>query len=238
MNPTQYPVVLLHGLACDAYLWETPKEHLERAGFEIYQPLMRNQDSISKMAEFVLEEVEGEFILGGLSMGGYVSFEIWRQAPERVKAMILCDTRHRLDNPDRAKAREQTMRLVEKEKFNQMAKLFHGMLTTPDYLHDVEKSENVMSMIYRTSPEEYLRQQTAIFNRPDSTETLATIYCPTLILSGELDQITPPAVHQEMASKISGAQLEIISGAGHLSTLEAGDKVGSLICNWILGLAE
>ncbi len=95
-----------------------------------------------------------------------------------------------------------------------------------------------MSMIYRTSPEEYLKQQTAIFNRPDSTETLVTIDCPTLIFCGELDQITPPAVHQEMASKISGAQLEIISGAGHLSTLEAGDKVGLLICNWILGLAD
>ena len=95
-----------------------------------------------------------------------------------------------------------------------------------------------MAMICRTSSEEYLRQQTAIFNRPDSTETLATIDCPTLILCGELDQITPPAVHQEMASKISGAQLEIISGAGHLSTLEAGDKVGLLICSWLLGLAD
>ena len=55
---------------------------------------MRIQDSVSKMAEFVSEDVKGEFILGGLSMGGYVSFEIWRQAPERVKAMILCDTKH------------------------------------------------------------------------------------------------------------------------------------------------
>ena len=238
MSPEQYPVVLLHGLACDPYLWETTEGHLQKAGFEVHQPLMRNQDSISKMAEFVLEEVEGEFILGGLSMGGYVSFEIWRQAPERVKAMILCDTKHRLDNPDRVKAREQTMQLVKKGKFDQMAKLFHGMLTAPEYLHDDEKSEKLMSMIYRTSPEEYLRQQTAIFNRPDSTETLVTIDCPTLIFCGELDQITPPAVHQEMASKISGAQLEIISGAGHLSTLEAGDKAGPLICNWILGLAD
>ena len=119
-----------------------------------------------------------------------------------------------------------------------MAKLFHGMLTAPEYLHDDEKSEKLMSMIYRTSPEEYLKQQTAIFNRPDSTETLVTIDCPTLIFCGELDQITPPTVHQEMASKISGAKLEIISGAGHLSTLEAGDKVGPLICNWILGLAD
>ena len=190
------------------------------------------------MAKFVLEEVEGEYILGGLSIRGYVSIEIWRQAPQRVKTMILCNTRHRLDNPDRAKAREQTMRLVEKEKFNQMAKLFHGMLTTPDYLHDIEKSEKLMAMIYRTSSEEYLRQQTAIFNRPDSIETLATIYCPTLILCGELDQITPPAVHQEMASKISGTQLEIITGAEHLSTLEVGDKVGLLICSWLLGLAD
>ena len=64
MNPTEYPVVLLHGLACDPYLWETTEEHLQRAGFEIYQPLMRNQDSISKMAEFVLEEVEGNSLLG------------------------------------------------------------------------------------------------------------------------------------------------------------------------------
>ena len=106
MNPTQYPIVLLHGLACDLYLSETTEERLQRADFEVYQPLMRNQDSISKMAEFVLEEVEGEFILGGLSMGGYVSFEIWRQAPERVKAMILSSTKHRLDNPDRLKACE------------------------------------------------------------------------------------------------------------------------------------
>ena len=238
MNPTQYPIVLLHGLACDSYLWETTEGHLQKAGFEVHQPLMRNQDSISKMAEFVLEEVKGEFILGGLSMGGYVSFEIWRQAPERVKAMILCDTKHRLDNPDRVKAREQTMRLVEKGKFDQMAKLFHGMLTAPDYLHDVEKSEKLMAIIYQTSSEEYLSQQTAIFNRPDSTEILATIYCPTLILCGELDQITPLAVHQEMASKISGTQLEIITGAGNLSTLEAGDKVGLLICSWLLGLAD
>jgi pimeloyl-ACP methyl ester carboxylesterase len=190
------------------------------------------------MAEFVLEEVEGEFILGGLSMGGYVSFEIWRQAPERVKALILCDTKHRLDTPERVKAREQTMRLVEKGKFDQMASLFHGMLTAPDYLNDVQKSEKLMAMIYRTSPEEYLRQQTAIFNRPDSTETLATIDCPTLILCGELDQITTPAIHQEMAGKIPRSQLEIIPGAGHLSTLEAGDKVGPIICNWILGLAD
>ncbi|MEK9761560.1 MAG: alpha/beta hydrolase, partial [Deltaproteobacteria bacterium] len=73
MNPKQSPVVLLHGLACDPYLWETTEGHLQRAGFEVHQPLMRNQDSIFKMAEFVLEEVEGEFILGGLSMGGYVS---------------------------------------------------------------------------------------------------------------------------------------------------------------------
>ncbi|MEK9700691.1 MAG: alpha/beta hydrolase [Deltaproteobacteria bacterium] len=238
MNPEQSPVVLLHGLACDPYLWETTEGHLQRAGFEVHQPLMRNQDSIFKMAEFVLEEVEGEFILGGLSMGGYVSFEIWRQAPERVKALILCDTKHRLDTPERVKAREQTMRLVEKGKFDQMASLFHGMLTAPDYLNDVQKSEKLMAMIYRTSPEEYLRQQTAIFNRPDSTETLATIDCPTLILCGELDQITTPAIHQEMASKIPRSQLEIISGAGHLSTLEAGDKVGPIICNWILGLAD
>ena len=238
MNPKQSPVVLLHGLACDPYLWETTEGHLQRAGFEVHQPLMRNQDSIFKMAEFVLEEVEGEFILGGLSMGGYVSFEIWRQAPERVKALILCDTKHRLDTPERVKAREQTMRLVEKGKFDQMASLFHGMLTAPDYLNDVQKSEKLMAMIYRTSPEEYLRQQTAIFNRPDSTETLATIDCPTLILCGELDQITTPAIHQEMAAKIPRSQLEIISGAGHLSTLEAGDKVGPIICNWILGLAD
>tara|TARA_B100001093_G_scaffold237018_1_gene227101 strand:- start:141 stop:857 length:717 start_codon:yes stop_codon:yes gene_type:complete len=238
MTPDQSPVVLLHGLACDSFLWETTEGYLQRAGFEVHQPIMRNQDSISKMAEFVLGEVEGDFILGGLSMGGYVSFEIWRCAPERVKAMILSDTKHRLDNPERVKAREQTMQLVERGNFDQMAKLFHRMLTAPDYLHDVKKSEKLMAMIHRTSPEEYLRQQTAIFKRPDSTETLATIDCPTLILCGELDQITPPVVHEEMASKIPRAQLEIISGAGHLSTLEAGETVGPLICNWLLGLVD
>ena len=207
------------------------KDYLQKADFEVHQPTMRDQDSTFKMAEFVLEKVEGDFIPGGLSMGGYVAFEIWRQAPARVKAIILCDTMHRLDNTERVKARKQTMQLVQKGKFDQMTRLFRRMLAAPDYLEDIEKSEKLMAIIYRTSPEEYLRQQTAIFNRPDSTETLATIDCPALIISGELDQITPPVVHEEMAGKLPNAQLEIISGAGHLSTLEAGETVGPAIRN-------
>tara|TARA_B100000941_G_C28374944_1_gene484172 strand:+ start:89 stop:805 length:717 start_codon:yes stop_codon:yes gene_type:complete len=238
MNPEKFPVVLLHGLACDPYLWETIEGYLQRAGFQIHQPLVRNQDSISKMAEFVLKEVDGSFILGGLSMGGYICFEIWRQAPERVQAMILCDTDHRLDTPERRKAREQMMCLVEKGKFNQMAALFHRTLTSQDYLNDEEKSKKLMEMIYRTPSEEYLRQQNAIFNRPDSSDTLATIECPTLLLCGEFDLKTPPAVHEEMASKIPSAQLDIISGAGHLPTLEAGDTVGPLIRDWLLRLED
>ena len=232
MNPEQYPVVLLHGLACDPYLWETTEGHLHKAGFEVHQPLMRNQDSISKMAEFVLEEVEGEFILGGLSMGGYVSFEIWRQAPERVKAMILCDTKHRLDNPDRVKAREQTMQMVKKGKFDQMVKLFHGMLTAPEYLHDDEKSEKLMSMIYRTSPEEYLRQQTAIFNRPDSTKTLVTIDCPTLIFGGSLIKSLLPqftrkwlAKYQELNWK-SSQELDIYPPSKPVTRLGRSSAIG------------
>ena len=184
------------------------------------------------MAEFVLEEVEGEFVLGGLSMGGYVSFEIWRQAPERVKAMILCDTKHRLDNPDRVKAREQTMQLVEKGKFDQMAKLFHGMLTAPEYLHDVEKSEKLMSMIYRTSPEEYLRQQTAIFNRPDSTKTLVTIDCPTLIFGGSLIKSLLPqfirkwlAKYQELNLK-SSQELDIYPSSKPVTRLGRSSAIG------------
>ncbi len=62
-------------------------------------------------------------------MGGYVSFEIWRQAPERVKVMILCDTKHRLDNPDRVKLVNRPCSWLKKENSDQMAKLFHGMLT-------------------------------------------------------------------------------------------------------------
>ncbi len=64
MSPEQYPVVLLHGLACDPYLWETTEGHLQKAGFEVHQPLMRNQDSISKMAEFVLRRSRENSFLG------------------------------------------------------------------------------------------------------------------------------------------------------------------------------
>ena len=90
MNPEKFPVVLLHGLACDPYLWETIEGYLQRAGFQIHQPLVRNQDSISKMAEFVLKEVEGRLnIYSSFSHSEHILFWnflrkwiVWRQEIE------------------------------------------------------------------------------------------------------------------------------------------------------------
>lgn len=238
MQPGSLPIVLLHGLGCDPYLWHPVEMNLTQAGFEVLQPQMRDQESIEEMARHVLAQLEGPFVLGGLSMGGYVSLEIWRQAPERVQALLLCDTNYKPETPERRQAREQAMNLVRQGKFEQMARLFRDALTAPAYLEDESRSQALLEMIRRTPPEAYLRQQTAILTRADSSATLATIQCPTLILCGELDQMTPPELHRHMAEAIPNARLELIPGAGHLAPLEAGSTVGPLIRNWLLQLPD
>lgn len=227
------PLILLPGMPLDAALWEHQTNHLA----EVAEPTvgdLTGHDSVAALAAAVLAQAPARFALAGLSMGGYVAFEIMRQAPERVAKLALLDTSARPDTPEQTATRQDAVRLVGQGRLRQVVAAGMPRLVHPDRTADITLVESVQAQAQRVGADGYARQQTAIMNRPDSRPGLGVIACPTLVLCGRQDAITPPAVHEEMAAGIPGARLALIEDCGHLSAMEQPQVVTALLRQWLL----
>jgi pimeloyl-ACP methyl ester carboxylesterase len=160
-------------------------------------------------------------LISGLSMGGYVAFAIWRRHRERVRALVLADTRAGADTDEIRAARRTQIDLVRSRGAAVLAaQLVPGQLGTRTRERHPDIVEVVRDMIARAPVDGIVGALEAMMARPDSTPTLATIDVPTLVLVGEDDRLTPLAESQKIHAGIAGSLLETIAGAGHLSNLE------------------
>ena len=201
MTAATVPLVLLPGLLCDSALWLHQTETLgDAAAFTIGD--FTHDDSIEAMARSVLIEAPETFALAGHSMGGYVALEIMRQAPERVTRLALLNTSARPDTPEQTGRRGGLIDLAEMGQFKGVTPRLLPLLIHPDWLDDEALTGTIMAMTERTGKDAFLRQQNAILKRIDSRPHLATIRCPTLVLCGRQDTITPLDAHQEMADAL------------------------------------
>ncbi len=182
-------------------------------------------DSVPAIARRILSSAPPKFALIGLSMGGYVSLEITRQAPERVAKLALLDTSARPDAPEQGDARRALMTMTRDGRFGEIADQLFVRLVAPRHRNDENLRRIVRVMAQEVGPDAFLRQQTAIMTRPDARPILSSIRCPTLVLVGDVDEITPPDRAAEIAAGIAGSRLMIVPGCGHLSTLERPDEV-------------
>lgn len=232
MTAAMIPLVLLPGLLCDWALWRHQTEALgDVAAFTIGD--FTDDDSIEAMARSVLIEAPETFALAGLSMGGYVALEIMRLAPERVMRLALLDTMARADTPEKVEHRGGLIELSQRGRFKGVTPRLLPMLIHPDRLGDEELTGTIMEMAERTGKKTFLRQQNAILKRIDSRPHLPTIRCPTLVLCGRQDAITPLEAHQEMADAIPRASLFVIEDCGHLATLEQPKQVNAAMRDWL-----
>jgi hypothetical protein len=142
------------------------------------------------MAARVLAQAPARFALAGLSMGGYVAFEILRQAPERVSRLALLDTTAAPDSPERALQRRRSLAILKRGRFLGVTQQLLPTLVHPRHVHG-PVGQAVQAMAQRVGPEAYRRQQTAILHRPDSRPLLPTLTQPTLVLGGADDALTP-----------------------------------------------
>ena len=227
------PLVLMPGLLCDAALWRGQVEDLA----DIAQPWVADvtrDDSVTAMAARVLAAAPAAtFALAGLSMGGYVAQAIMRMAPERVARLALLDTAARADTPDQTARRRGLIDLAEKGEFQGVTPRLLPAFLHPDRLADKPLTDAVTAMAARVGKDAFLRQQRAIIGRPDSRPNLPAIRCPTLVLCGRQDQLTPLEWHEEIAALIPGARLEVIEVCGHLSTMERVWEVGVAMRQWL-----
>ena len=182
---------------------------------------MTRSDTIAAIARDVLREAPARFALVGLSMGGIVAFEIWRQARERVTHLALLDTTPHAERPERQELRLEQIAAVERGELREV--LVTSM--KPLYLaakrrNDRPLLERILSMATELGPQVFTRQSLALRHRPDSITTLPTIDCPALVMCGREDALCPVEFHALMAASIPRADLSVLAECGHLSAME------------------
>ena len=185
------------------------------------------------IARRILAEAPPRFALAGHSMGGYIAFEIIRQAPDRVARLALINTQARPDTPEATERRRGMMARAKSGGYRGVLdELFPGFVH-PSRREDAALRQLVHHMGDDVGVEAFCRQQTAVISRPDSRPTLAWIKCPTLVLSGDEDHTIPNSLSLEMASGIPGARLVILKDCGHLPQPERPEATAAALVEWL-----
>jgi pimeloyl-ACP methyl ester carboxylesterase len=195
----------------------------------------RHDDTIAAIADRILANAPPRFALVGLSMGGYIAGLVARQAPDRVQKLALLDTAARPETPKQTERRLEQIALAERGRLAEVADLLFPLFVHRDRRGDDALKRVVHLMAEETGPEAFVRQQRAIMARPDLRPHLASIACPTLVLVGDGDELTPPPFSEEIAAGIPGARLVVVPDCGHLSTLERPDAVNAALVELLAG---
>ncbi len=190
-------------------------------------------ETVGEMAQSVLAHAPATFDLVGLSMGGYVSFEILRQAPERVDRLVLMDTSARADSAEQAKRRAELIDQSSFGTFKGVTPRLLPLLIHKSRLQDESVTGVILQMAADVGQEGFVRQQKALLARPDSRPHLKDITQQTLVIVGDEDAITPPKLAVEMAEGIRGARLEVLPQCGHLAPLEQPDLTTDLVLDFL-----
>jgi pimeloyl-ACP methyl ester carboxylesterase len=218
------PVVLIPGLLASPRLYAEQIPELWRFGPVTVADHTRDE-TMGAIARRILAAAPPKFALAGLSMGGYISFEIMRVAPERVVKLALLDTSARPDLPEQSETRRAQIADAKSGRLLDVLDRAFPTWVHPAHRDDRALRDLTVAMAGEVGVEGYVRQQLANISRADSRPTLATIRCPTLVLVGEQDGLTTPERAAEIANGISGARLVTVPDCGHMSAAEQPQKV-------------
>jgi pimeloyl-ACP methyl ester carboxylesterase len=239
-------LVLIHGFPLSGHIWE-PQFVLSENGWRVIVPHLRGFDegaagrSATSMDDYAGDIIDlldslhiEQAVIGGLSMGGYVTFALLRNAPAYFQGLLLADTRPQADAPEGRQGRERMIATVRDKGPSAVA---DDML--PKLLGDSTRREHpglveeVRAIIMSNGAETIAGALTAMMNRPDSTPTLRTVKLPTLIIVGEEDTLTPPQLSVEMHNAIAGSELVRIAGAGHMSNMERPGQFNDAVARFL-----
>lgn len=242
----QGTLLLIHAFPMNARMWEGQLKCAD-AGWRVLAPQLRGFDggdgdpaarSMDDYAGDLIDLLDGlhvrEAVVGGLSMGGYIAFALFRHAARYFRGLILADTRPQADTPAAVQGRNEMLALVRDKGTgavtDQMLPRLLGETTRRERPDIVEQTRALM---LANSPEAVAGAIVALRDRPDSTSVLATIRCPTLIVVGDEDTITPPELSEGMQHAIAGSELAVIRRAGHLANLEQPEEFNTALARFL-----
>lgn len=226
------PVVFLHAFPLDRTMWAAQTSALaaqrrciaiDARGFgesSAISPFTMDRYADDVVGVLDAVQVDRATVVG-LSMGGYVAFALWRRHPTRVRGLVLADTRATADAPDGRTRRQELIELARTAGPDAVAeRQIVGLLGKTTRERRVDIVETVRGTMRRATVDAIVGALEAMLERPDSTPTLKTISVPTLLIAGDEDVITPPKEARAMHEAIAGSRLEVLAGAGHLSSME------------------
>ena len=239
-------LVLIHAFPLDERMWE-PQLALAAAGWRVIAPHVRGTNgslpgaTVATMDDCAADVIDlldalhvERAVIGGLSMGGYVTFALFRHAPRYFGGMVLADTRPQADTPETAEGRKRLLAVVREKGAaavaDEMLPKLLGETTRQNKPHIVAE---VRDLIRSVSPDAMAGAISALMSRPDSTPILSSIHCPTLILVGDEDALTPPPLSEDMQRAIGGAELVVVPRAGHLSSIEQPEVFNAALAQFL-----
>jgi pimeloyl-ACP methyl ester carboxylesterase len=237
MSGNREALLLLPGLLCDEFVWQSQIPALA----DIAECTCADYgllDSIPAMAQSALRTAPERFSVAGHSMGGRVAFEVFRQAPERVKRLAVFNTGTApkpIGQPgiEEERGRRRLLGIAQSEGMRAMA--FHWIpgMVAPGRMADTALVESIVQMFERKNPRIHEAQMNALLARPDATALLPQIRCPALVLTGREDGWSTPAAHHQIASAIPKAKLVIVPSSGHMSLMEQPAAVVDAMREWL-----
>ena len=243
------PVVLLHAFPLNGKMWEPQVDFLSGSrrvivpdypgfGRSPHAPAQPDVDYYAAEIQSLLDRLGLErVVLGGISMGGYVAFAALRLFPERMSALLLANTRPDADNADAREARNTAVRRVAEEGVEVLPALqMERLLSENTREKNPRLVERVRNLMLESSPDGVVAALGALRERPDVTGLLPGIGIPTLVIGGEEDDISNPEIMGEMADSIPDARHVTLSGAAHLSNLEAPARFNDALGEFLAGI--
>ena len=215
-------------------MWADTKDALEQSGHHVSAsdlPGPEAEPSLSAWAERLLASVEDRIVPVGASMGGYLAFELWRQAPDRIAALALIATRAGGESEESRKGRDENIRLLHEEGVTELWQRLEPKLFAPGAAPDVVARARELAL--EQGSQRLAAALAAIRDRDDSTSLLPEIRVPVLVVAGEDDGLIPPSESDAMVEALPNARLVRIPGAGHLVPLERPDELAAALRSFL-----
>lgn len=244
---TDAPVLFIHGFPLDHMMWRhqvaalAPRRCLAPdlcgAGMST-GPAVAEEYSMAGYASDLIRHLDDQRIdevaVCGLSMGGYIAFELVRRIAQRIRALILCNTKAAADTAEAKRGRDAMATKARREGAGSIAaELVPKLLAPATRAGRPDVVREVTELIERQPVSGIVGALRALRERPDSTPLLGKLVVPVLVLAGGDDQITPAAGMREMAGAIPGAQFALIPDAGHITPLEQPGTVNSALADFL-----
>lgn len=238
-------LLYLHAFPLDGNVWRYQETVLSRTvthyridfpGFGV-EPLVNPSMTMSDYAIAVREAMEQlqlkRVIVAGISMGGYVAFELWRRCPERIAGFILSNTRAEADTDEVKRRREESIAVIQRGQSQLLVESLLETMPGSSAKQRAEFMDALSIMARRASMQGMIAALHAMKDRIDSTATLETIAVPALVIAGTEDRLSPPEVVRRIHDGIKGSSWCEIEGAGHLAPLEQPMQVNDAITRWM-----